>query len=209
MGGDYSIVLAEPWRIQVKLWRGDVAGAAASVSRTISRAREIGDPQVFVPAVATAGLVAVWDGRIDEAAALVEDLGRTSDVSFAWYREQFIPDLVRICSMSGRLDLASGLLDRSQAFTVRHRLSLLTARATLDEALEHRETALRAYREAFLGWTEFGHVLEAGMAQFGAGRCLGPESGSESLELVRRARETFVGLGAELLVAETTRYLEG
>jgi tetratricopeptide (TPR) repeat protein len=147
-------------------------------------------------------------GRIDEAAELVEDLDRAEEVNIGWYREQFLADLVRICSMIGRLDLARGLLDRSQAFTVRHRLSLLTARATLDEALEDHETALRAYEDAFSGWTEFGHVLEAGRALFGAGRCLGRVSGSESVDRVRRARETFVGLGAELLVAETNRYLE-
>jgi tetratricopeptide (TPR) repeat protein len=208
VGGDYSMVLVEPWRAQVMLWRGDVAGAASSARRALSRAREIGDPQVLVPAVAAAGLVAASDGRIDEAAELVEDLDRASAVSIGWHREQFLADLVRICSMSGRLALAAGLLDRSQVFTARHRLSVLTAQATLDEALDHHEEALLAYEDAALGWTEFGHVLEAGRASFGAGRCLARVARSESVGHVRRARDAFVGLGAELLVAETNSFLE-
>ena len=208
VGGDYSKVLAVPWATQVQLWRGDVAGAAASSSLTLSRAREIRDPQVVVPAVATAGLVAASNGRIDEAAELLEDLARTTEVKIAWYREQFLADLVRTCAMCGRLDLAEDLLDRSQASTRRHRLSMLTARATLDEALEHHEIAARGYQDAVRGWTEFGHVLETGMALLGAGRCLGRLGRSESEDHVRRAREIFVGLRAELLVDSTNRHLE-
>jgi len=208
VGGDYSKILAGPWTAQVQLWRGDVAGVASSASLTLARAREIKDPQVLVPAITVAGLVAASDGRINEAAELMEDLARTTEVSIGWHREHFLADLVRICSICGRLDLARDLIERSHAFTRRHRLSLLTASATLDEALEHHEKAARTYEEAVRGWIEFGHVLETGMALLGAGRCLARMGRSESVDHVRRARETFVGLGAELLVAETNSYLE-
>jgi len=208
VGADYSKILAGPWTAQVQLWRGDVAGVAPSVSLILARAREIKDPQVLVPAITAAGLAAASGGRMSEAAELMEDLARTTEVSIGWYREHFLADLVRICSMCGRLDLAGDLIEQSHAFTRRHRLSLLTASATLDEALEHHERAARTYEDALRGWNEFGHVLETGMALLGAGRCLARLGRSESVDHVRRARETFVGLGADLLVAETNSYLE-
>jgi class 3 adenylate cyclase/tetratricopeptide (TPR) repeat protein len=206
-GGDYSEVLAGAWTTQVQLWRGDLAGAVSSAPALLARAREIKDPQALVPAVTAAGLVAASDGRIDEAAALVEDLARTTDVGIGWYREQFLADLVRICSVGGRVDLARDLIEQSQAVAPRHRVSLLAAGAALDEALEHHEEAARAYEQAHQDWSRFGHVLETGMALLGAGRCLARISRPESLEHMRRAKETFMGLGAELLVAQTNSHL--
>ncbi|HET7929041.1 MAG TPA: adenylate/guanylate cyclase domain-containing protein [Actinomycetota bacterium] len=205
-GADYSTASAEPWTAQVLLWRGDVGSAAALTSETIARAREIRDPQVLVPAVAAAGLVAAREGRIDEAASLVEELDR-SEAPIDWYREQFLADLVRICTMSGRVDLARRLLDRSNVFTLRHRLSMLTARAVLEEASEDHERALTEYEEAVRSWSEFGHVLETGMALLGAGRCLARLGRPESVDRLGRAREVFVGLDAVLLVGDADEFL--
>jgi class 3 adenylate cyclase/tetratricopeptide (TPR) repeat protein len=207
-GGDYSRILAEPWQTQVSHWRGDSKLAAASASRTLLRAREIEDPQVVVPALAVAALVAAWDGRLVDAAALVEELDRTTEVNLSWHREQLICELVRIGVMSRKPDLAKHLLDRSQAFTARHRLALQTGRSTIDEALERYEAALHGYQECVVGWTEFGHAFETGMALLGAGRCLARLGRSESVDHVRRARDVFARLGAERMVTETNRYLE-
>jgi class 3 adenylate cyclase/tetratricopeptide (TPR) repeat protein len=201
-GADYTSASTEPWTAQVLLWRGNVAGAAALASKALARAREIRDPQVLVPAFAAAGLVAVRQGRLDEAAQFLEELDR-SEAPIDWYREQFLVDLVRICTMTGSLDLAQRLLDQSNAFALRHRLSVLTARATLEEATEDHGQALRRYEEAVRGWTEFGHALEIGMAELGAGRCLARLSRPESIDRLRRAREVFAAIGAQLLVTET------
>ena len=206
-GGDYSAVLAEPWSAQTRLLRGDVAQAKSLISRTIPRAREIADAQVVVPAIAIGGLVDVYAGRAAEAGESVGALMRDAEETIGWYREQFLVDLVRVCSMAGRLDVARRLVDTSRSFAARHGLSVTTAGAIIDEALGHHEAALTGYENAVKGWSNFGHVLETGMALFGSGRCLIRLDRSGGSERIRRARDTFAKLGADLLVGETKAYL--
>jgi len=202
VGGDYTAVQAQPWSAQVLLWRGKTADAWSLAGDAMVRARVIRDPQIIVPSVTAAGLVAVREGRIAEAADLVEELDRTMAGVSGWYREHFLADLVRICVWSGRLDLAQGQLDRANAFARRHVLSLDTARAILAEGMGELEQAARVYLAVATGWTELGHVLEAGMAWLGAGRCLTPTQGSDAQDHARRATEIFARLDAEPLIAE-------
>jgi len=208
VGGDYTAVQAQPWRAQVLLWRGKTADASSLAGYAMVRARVIRDPQVLVPSAAAAGLVAAREARTDEAAELVEELEGTTDGQMTWYREQFLADLARICVWSGRLDLAQGQIDRANAFAPRHVLSLDTARAILAEGMGDLEQAARVYLAVAPGWTELGHILEAGMAWLGAGRCLTPTQGSDARDHARRATEIFVRLDAEPLIAEAKILLD-
>ena len=197
-GGAYATVLTLPWQAQVHLWRGEMTLAESASSDLLSLARRIREPQVLVPAFAAAALVSLHKGEVAQAGRLLEDLDRTDDVRIDWYREQFIADLIRICAGTGDTSTAQRFLERSEAFTVRHRCSLLAGRAVLGEV----EEAMRSYEEAVQAWTEYGHVPETGHALLGAGRCLARLGHSNAGDRLRRARTIFEGLGAALMVAE-------
>ena len=125
--------LAQPWITQVLLWRDRHAEASER------RRRACGcdaDPRRAGagPAWVATALVAIHQGGKRDALAIVEELDRESEVSLAWYLENFLADLVRICAASDDLALARQLVDRSRPTATRHQLSLLSATAALEEA---------------------------------------------------------------------------
>ncbi len=200
--GGYATTLALPWKTQVLLWRGDGAAAVAAASELAAEARAIRDPQVLVPAFVASALVSLHTGDSASALGLLEELEQTTGVRIDWYREQCIADLVRICIAGGDPAMAERFLDRTRAFTLRHRLAELSARAALAEAAGEYEHASRIYVEAITGWTGFGHVLETGNALLGAGRCLTRLGRPEADDRFHRAKATFEQLGAQAMVAE-------
>jgi hypothetical protein len=161
-----------------------------------------------VPAVVVAGLAALDDGRPEEAIDLVEELDRAPNVGLGWYREHFLSDLVRICVQAGDLALASRLIDGAEAFARRHRLSLATARAALQEGKGDLLEASSLYEEVAGAWVTYGHVVEAGMASLGAARCLLGAGDAGGVEHLQRATDTFASLGASRLLEEATRLRE-
>ena len=193
-GGAYEIVSAQPWAAQVLLLRGRLEEASAAVAHFMKRAREVGDPQVLVPAAVAAGWVALAEGKTEEVARLIDEVDRAADVT-AWYREHFLADLVRVCAGIGNLQAAERLVGAANAFTSRHRLSLATARAVLHEAKGRSGPATDMYLEAAEGWTSYGHVLEAARARLGAGRCLADRSPAEAVPHLERARQALDDLG--------------
>jgi hypothetical protein len=122
-------------------------------------------------------------------------------VSLDWYRENFLADLVRVCTAAGVLPLAKRLIDRSRATAERHHLSLLSARASLEEGLGHDVEAAGLYERAVTGWNDYGHQLETGIALLGAGRCFGRLGDPRSQDRRARAEEIFTGLQAEPTLA--------
>jgi hypothetical protein len=178
-----------------------------SIADFMTPAREIADPQVLVPAVVVSGLIALDEGRADEAIKLVEELDRAPDIGLGWFREHFVVDLVRLCVAAGANDLASRLIEQAEPFSTRHRLSLTSARAALKEALGTLEEASALYEEAIAGWTEYGHVVETGRALLGAGRCLTRMHHRNARPRLLRAREIFTDLGASVLLEEADAYL--
>src|SRR4029450_1937287 len=73
-------------------------------------------------------------GRKQDAIEMMEELDRETEVSLAWYRENFLADLVRVCVASDALPLARRLVERSHPTARRHHLSLLSASAAMAEA---------------------------------------------------------------------------
>ena len=195
-GGDYAAGLAQPWLAQVLLWRGRRDEAADAASESMVRSAHIRDAQVLVPAEVAAALVAVREGRGQDAIRIVEELERESEVSLAWYRENFLADLVRVCAATGGVPLARRLIDGARVTAQRHDLSLLSARATLEETLGNLEAAADLYEQAVEGWTRYGHQLETGIALLGASRCRSGLGAPEPGDHDRRAEEIFAALGA-------------
>ena len=95
---------------------------------------EIRDAQVLVPAWVATALVAIHQDRTQDAIEIMEELDRETEVSLAWYRENFLADLVRVCVASDALPLARRLVERSHPTARRHHLSLLSASAAMAEA---------------------------------------------------------------------------
>ena len=207
-GAGYEAVSARPWEAQVLLLRGRTSEASVAAASFLKQAREVGDPQVLIPAAVAAGSIALDEDRTDEAAQLVEEVERAADV-IAWYREHFLADLVRICVGSGSLTTARRLVEAASAFTVRQRLSLLTAKAIIAEADDDLEGAVNGSFEASEAWTSYGHVVEAARASLAAGRCLAKLGRADAEAPLRQARATAETLRATPLVDEVDRWLEG
>ena len=205
VGGRYAAGLTTPWRTQVLLWRGRLDEARAAAEDLVVVGRELRDAQVVVPAFVTAGLVALRDGRPQDALAIVAELEAMTEIRLDWYLEGSIADLVRLCIAAGDVDAARRLLERARTFTRRHLLSVATARAALAEADGDDEGAAARFDEAAEGWADYGHVPATGGALLGAARCLGRLGRAEAAHRRARAREVFAGLGADPLVAEVDR----
>jgi predicted ATPase/class 3 adenylate cyclase len=200
-GAGYEVVSAQPWEAQVLQLRGRLNEASAAAALFLKPAREVGDPQVLIPAAVAAGSIALAEGKTEEAARLIEEVHRAADVS-AWYREHFLADLVRLCTGTGDVAAAERLVGMANAFTIRQRLALATARAILHEAKDELRPAAATYLEAADGWTSYGHVLEAARASLGAGRCLARADDGEPAGHLAAAKDAFASLGAMGLLAE-------
>jgi class 3 adenylate cyclase/tetratricopeptide (TPR) repeat protein len=207
-GEGYFTVVAESYKALVLLWRG-VVGVATSLSRSLTpSAREIGEGQVLVRALAVAALIEQSGGRFPAAMALVVELEQASQDRPGWYRAEYLPDLVRVCVAAGDAGAGRRLIEGLPVHATRHRLSLMSAEAVLLEAGGETEEAARAYSEVAGRWGEYGHVLEHGRTLLGAARCLRRLGRPEYRGLLEESRSLFAGLGAEPLVGETDRLLQ-
>ena len=210
-GASYSLAGMEPYRAAVLLWRGELTPARAVIEGALPAAREIADLQVLVPAQAVAALAEQASGSQPAALVLAgeyEAAVRARPGQVGWYWGWwFLADLVRVCVAAGELDRATALIGDAQPAVLRHRLSVLAARAALAEAQGRLGQAAALYAEAADGWDAYGHVLEHGQALLGLGRCrlaLG-EPGPE--QPLAGARRLFARLKAAPLLAETDRWL--
>jgi class 3 adenylate cyclase/tetratricopeptide (TPR) repeat protein len=207
-GEGYFTVVAECYKALVLLWRGGI-GTATSLSRTfLPAAKEIGEGQVLVRALAVAALIEQNRGRLSAAIALVEELEQVTRDRPGWYRAQYLPDLVRVCVAADDIDAGQRLIEGLPVHASRHLLSLMTAEAILLEARNQNEEAARIYAEVAGRWGEYGHVLERGRTLLGAAGCLHRLGRPQPRGLLEEARSIFVALGADPLVGETDRWLQ-
>ena len=200
VGGQYAPALAQPWITQVLLWRNRHAEASETATAFRAQAMQIRDAQVLVPGWVATALVAIHQDRKQDAIEIVQELDRETEVSLAWYRENFLADLVRICVASDALPLARRLVERSHPTAKRHHLCLLSASAAIAEASGDVEAAGDQYERAVAGWGDYGHQVETGLALLGAGRCLERRGDTRSADLRARAEQIFGGLSADPFV---------
>jgi class 3 adenylate cyclase/tetratricopeptide (TPR) repeat protein len=205
----YQALLTLSYDAHARLRRGQVTDAAALRDEFLPRARASGDPQVLVPALATAALIEENRGNAAAAVRFAEELEDFTR-GHAMRRAQHLPDVLRVCAAAGATGLAESLLEGTGVVVApRHRHAVHAARAVLAESKGQLGQSLVLYDEAAERWAEYGFVLEQAHALLGAGRCLlalrDPERAAQSL---RKAREIFESLGARPLVAEAEPLLE-
>jgi len=192
----YAAAIAAPQHALVLLHRGRTAEAAPLLDRFVPVAREAGDPQVLVPALATAALYAFARG--DESGALdaLRDLESRTRTGASLYRPNYLPDVVAIAYDSGAPELAETFLGSEYLSTGRQSHSVVAAQATAAEKTGRLDDALALYEDAVQRWDAHPFVLGGAQARHGAGRCL-VALGSDGQSLLREARETYARLGAQ------------
>jgi tetratricopeptide (TPR) repeat protein len=206
-GEGYFTIVASISKAHVQLCRGAIDDAAEQARAFLPSARAIEDAQVLVEALAVGSLIEQAAGRPDESLGLIEEFERSTRERPTWFRAKEIPELVRACAAAGAIDLAERLLDTLPVHAQRHQLSLLTARAVLEETRGDLEGALQHSIEAADGWRAFGHVLELGRTELAAGRCLVQLGRSGSAERLAEASAVFARLGAAPLLGEAEAWI--
>lgn len=207
-GERYFAVATEPYQALVHLLRGEASKGNSLAERFLPVAREIGDPQVVVTALLVGALAAQAKRHMKESIDLIEELEQRTLNHPSWYRAQHVADLARTCVAANRIDLAEQLLAGIEVHTRRHQLALLTAEAVLEEARGNHSQASNLFGDAAQGWHDFGHLLEEGHSQLGAGRCLLRMGKAEALDHLQRAQGIFRRLDARILLTETDGWLE-
>jgi tetratricopeptide (TPR) repeat protein len=71
-------------RAEIRLGRGDAAGATADAEAALSEARSIRDPQALLPSLVTAAIVAHATGDISRAHSLLDEFGTPDRGVGAW-----------------------------------------------------------------------------------------------------------------------------
>jgi hypothetical protein len=130
-----------------------------------------------------------------------------SALSSSWLWGPHLPDLTHACVAAGKPSAAEILISRAPATNTRHRLSVLTAKATISEARGAIRDALLMNQKAAAGWSEYGHLFEHGRTLAALGRCT-LELGEPHAEKALTAAATiFSRLQARPLLADARRLL--
>jgi tetratricopeptide (TPR) repeat protein len=206
-GVEYLRLWAEFRQAEVLVHRGKRAKAAALAARFLPGVRAIGELETLAPALTVAALVKQAQGRPVAAGRLLDELGAATKGRSVWQWAKQLPDLVRLCVATGRVELADDLAGRVWSPAARHRHARLTAQAVIAEASGHLDQAARAYHQAAARWAEYGHLFERGRALLGLGRCLLLQHRPEAQHHLQEAREVFTRLDARPFLAETDQLL--
>ncbi len=192
-GGGQLEVIALTHLATVFVHHGALENATASVDALVPKARESGDPQVLVPGLSTAALVAAALGNTGRALAFVKELLESR--SPIW-RDYCLVWPARIAIGSGEPELAEAFLARSSESSASWNVCAhLTARAMLAENAGRSDEAAGLYENAAERWDAYGSVVERGYALLGLGRC-----GDTNAQIEGQA--IFASLGASPVVAQ-------
>lgn len=194
--------LAQPPRILVLAFRGQVADAARLVTDAMPAARQVGDPQLLIPMLQASALV---DVRRNDRAAAIQALGEIELITSrtTGLVGSVTAEIVRLAVAAGDLDLARRLLKANPGFPGRSETIVASGRAVLAEAEGRYDDALFGFRDAAERWAANGNVIEGGRALLGVGRCLVALGlTAEAVDPLGEARDVFVGVEAAVLVAE-------
>jgi class 3 adenylate cyclase/tetratricopeptide (TPR) repeat protein len=188
--------MVPPFRALVLALRGHAREVASAPDQFLPLARRIHDPQVLVPALAAAAVIAHGDDNRAAAQALIAELELATREQPDWARLLHAVPLLRICVELGELELGERLLDRTAARGARLEHALVAGRAVSAEARGRADEAAKLYADAAGRWRGYEFPFEEAQALLGHWRCTGDE------DSMRRAREIFRRLGA--VVPEAT-----
>ena len=191
-------VFARFYKGMVLGYRQELEQADALAEVFLPAARRIGHPEALAPALYAA--MVIEGGHLDWGAAadLAREFGEiTADQP--GFRANFLPGIVRVLLMAGRLDDALELLIDDAAVTAhRHRLCLATARAQVVETQGDPERAAGLYEQCAKDWKEFGFALEHAQALLGRGRSLRAIGRlDDARRPLEESKEIFVRLGVQ------------
>jgi tetratricopeptide (TPR) repeat protein len=193
-GGGQLEVFGHVYLADVLVHCGAVADATAHVDALMPRARASGDPQVLVPGLAIAALVASARGDDRRALDYVAELEALTRETSGW-RSYCLVWPARIATAAGELQLAEAFLEGTEDASAWNTCARLTALAMLAEARGDAVEASVQFREAAEHWDEYGSVVEQGYALLGLGRC-------GDAKALREGEAIFAGLGASPVVAQ-------
>ena len=206
-GHRYWAVMQDSVRSLVLAWRGEVEAARAAQIHLLPQARKFKDFQILAPALTAAAVTHLIAGHPARAFRLVTELQAAVTEASSWFWVPHLPDLTRACVAAGKPNAAEILISRAPAATTRHRLSVLTAKATLSEARGAVREAMRMNQEAATGWSDYGHLCEHGRALAALGRCTLELGEPHPEKALTAAAAIFSRLQAKPLLADTQRLL--
>ena len=169
-GGGQLGVVARIGLADVLVHCDAVDDARAHVEALLPKARESGDPQVLVPGLSAAALVAAALGDDAQALAHVRELEELTRAT-PTFRDYCLAWPARIAVAAGDPTLVAAFLDAGEYDSVWNSCARLTGRAILAEAEGRAEEAAGLYREVSERWAAYGSIVEKGYALLGLGRC--------------------------------------
>ena len=174
---------------EVLVHRGQASKATTFVSAALPRARQIGDPQVVLPALAIAALVAYAQNDHESADTLLAEYEARS-IETQWDAFELRIWLTTVALGLGDIDRAEAFLGGHEPWTTCGRCARAHGRALVAEAAGRREDAAALFAEAAAGWTAWGSVPLRAYALLGLGNCAADATSlAEGLQI-------FAGLGA-------------
>jgi class 3 adenylate cyclase/tetratricopeptide (TPR) repeat protein len=192
-GGGQLEVLGHIYLTEVLVHRGAIADATTHVEALMPRARESGDPQVLVPGLTMAALVASARGDDTTALKYVGELEELTRETSGW-RSYCLVWPARIATAASELQLAEAFLEGTDDASAWNTCARLSALAMLAEARGIAVDASALFRDAAEHWDEYGSVVEQAYALLGLGRCGDPAA-------IGEGHEIFAGLGASPVLA--------
>jgi tetratricopeptide (TPR) repeat protein len=196
-GGSQLRVAAANCMAEVLAYRGEATRAAGMAREFAAEAREIGDPQILLPALAVAAAALTEDGDHAGAAEAVEDFAEVYPARARWVGSLFLQVCVRSAVAADRVDLAEHLLTHADLTTPRGRHVAVAARGILAEARGELANAAGLHTAAASGWAGYGFPFEEAQSRMALARCLFELGRSaEANEAAAAAAATFDRLGA-------------
>jgi len=192
----YAGAIAAAQHALVLVHRGHAREAEPLLERFVPVARDAGDPQVVVPALAAAARVAAARDDLPAAVDFLRDLESRTRTGASLYRPNYLADVVAIAFDAGAPELAQTFLETEYRTIGRQAHSVVTARAAAAEKTGEPERALALYEDAIQRWDAYGFVLGSAEARHGAGRCL-LALGRHAQTTLREARDLYAQLGAQ------------
>ena len=178
----------------IHLHRGDLAEAQMQTAALLEGARRSGDPQVLVPGLSAAALVASVAGERDRALGYLSELDAASMGLVTW-RSYCLAEPLRIAVAAGEIELAESFLEGSRHTSAFYSAARPGAEAAIAESRGSIDVAAELYREAAERWDEYGSIVEQAYALLGLGRC------GEG-QAARDAEAIFGHLGARPVLAQ-------
>jgi hypothetical protein len=204
----FDLIVARSSQARVLTRRGEHALASALAEWATGRARELADPQAIAQAFPTCAATRLSTGDSRGAAALLREFDATIDVRDTPNYPRSLPDAARIAIAAEDMGLAASLAEGLEARYRMHDHALLSVRALLAEQRGDHAEARHLYAEAAERWEGFEMPWEEAQALLGQGRCsLALKRRTESLDVLGRARDILVSLGAKPSVAETDKLI--